>query len=194
MIYVPDWETLGKGSARIIAATGASEGDARIALCHAISDHKIALRTIVAKGEYYAGQPMTGRQLGVPLGLTPAAFDWENSKPIEAWELGRHPDDIDWGSRSIALLEVSTRDLASVFQQSVPIANSAPKNSAKPTRGKVPLVVKQLAIMFPEGVPDPSEAPRKGLIKDLQQKVPALGGSLDDQTLKTAIEQYNNSL
>ncbi len=78
MIYVPDWETLSNGSARIIAATGASGGDARIALCHAISDQKIALRAIVAKGEYYAGQPMIGRQLGVPLGLTPAAFDWDH--------------------------------------------------------------------------------------------------------------------
>jgi hypothetical protein len=115
MIYVPDWEKLVDGLARIVAATGASEDTARIALCQAMSDSKIAVQAVVAKGENWAGQSVTGRQLSVPLRLTPAAFDWEKSRPLEPWELGRHPDDIDWGARNIALIEVSTQDIRQLF-------------------------------------------------------------------------------
>jgi hypothetical protein len=111
MIYVPDWETLSNGLARIIAATGATDDAARIALCHAISDKKIAVQAVVAKGQDWAGESVTGRQLGVPPRLTPAAFDWEKSQPLTPWELGRYPNDIDWGARNVALLEVSTRDV-----------------------------------------------------------------------------------
>jgi hypothetical protein len=115
MIYVPDWETLSNGLSRIVAATGASEGAARIALCQAISDKKIAVQAVVAKGEHWAGESVTGRQLGVPPRLTPAAFDWEKSQPLTPWELGRYPNDIDWGARNIALIEVSTQDIRRIF-------------------------------------------------------------------------------
>ena len=108
MIYVPDWETLSNGLARIIAATGATDDAARIALCHAISDKKIAVQAVVAKGQDWAGESVTGRQLGVPPRLTPAAFDWEKSQPLTPWELGRYPNDIDWGSPRSARFSQAT--------------------------------------------------------------------------------------
>lgn len=69
-----------------------------------------------------------------------------------------------------------------------------PAVSTKGDRGKVPLVIKILAEKFPDGVPSPPEAPRKVMIGDLLDSAPALGGKLDEGTLKKAIDRYNNSL
>jgi hypothetical protein len=62
----------------------------------------------------------------------------------------------------------------------------------------VPRIIKHLPKMFPvarypKGVPSPALAPRKGMIKDLLNNAD-LGGSLDEGTLKKAIDQYNKSL
>jgi hypothetical protein len=136
MIYVPDWETLSNGLARIIAASGATDDAARIALCHAISDKKIAVQAVVAKGQDWAGESVTGRQLGVPPRLTPAAFDWEKSQPLTPWELGRYPNDIDWGERNVALLEVSTKDIIKIFGHVSPTPASQTKTKKLPAAQK----------------------------------------------------------
>jgi hypothetical protein len=61
----------------------------------------------------------------------------------------------------------------------------------KQTRGKVPLIIKHLQEMFPESVPDPAICPRKVLKDDLIKKDKKLV-TLDDATLKRAIDQYNH--
>jgi hypothetical protein len=60
--------------------------------------------------------------------------------------------------------------------------------------GKVPLLIEQFKLMFPEGVPPPSQQPRKPLAGELIRTIPALGGNLDQATLKKAIDTYNASL
>jgi hypothetical protein len=129
MIYVPDWEKLTDGLARIMAATRAPQETAKVALCQAISDLKIAVQAVVAEGEYWAGESVTGKQLGIPRRLEPAAFDWSNSRPLKRWELGRYPNDIDWGERNVALLEVSTKDIIKIFGAASPAP--APKTKTK---------------------------------------------------------------
>jgi hypothetical protein len=84
----------------------------------------------------------------------------------------------------------------------VPSEGRSPTSQAgvpKADRGKVPLVIKLLAEKFPiakypNGVPSAPEAPRKAMIRDLLDSAPALGGTLDEGTLKKAIDTYNESL
>jgi hypothetical protein len=115
MIYVPDWESIADGATRVASMTGAEIDTARAALCSAIRDNKIRVQAEVAAGQDYAGLQMRGRQLGIPAKFDATQIDWESSKPFAPWELGRHSDDIDWGPRLIALLEVSTQDIRRIF-------------------------------------------------------------------------------
>jgi hypothetical protein len=57
--------------------------------------------------------------------------------------------------------------------------------------GKVPLVIRHLASLHPDGVPEPALAPRKALIAKLLHREPKLGGKLDEATLDKAIKEYN---
>jgi hypothetical protein len=56
--------------------------------------------------------------------------------------------------------------------------------------GKRPRVIKQLAEMFPGGVPDPGDCPRKDLRAELLKRDPSLK-PLDEETLKRSIEEFN---
>jgi hypothetical protein len=55
--------------------------------------------------------------------------------------------------------------------------------------GKRPRVKKLLAEMFPGGVPDPGNYPRKRLKAELLERDPSLA-PLDDETLKISIEEF----
>ena len=56
--------------------------------------------------------------------------------------------------------------------------------------GKRPRVIKQLAEMYPGGVPDPGDCPRKDLRAELLKRDPSLK-PLDEETLKSSIEEFN---
>ena len=60
----------------------------------------------------------------------------------------------------------------------------------KPT-GRQPRIKARLAVMFPNGVPDPGHCPRKALKADLLKRDPSLN-PLDEATLKSAIDAYNS--
>jgi hypothetical protein len=60
--------------------------------------------------------------------------------------------------------------------------------------GKVPLLIERFKVMFPEGVPPKSQQPRQSLADTLIKTTPALNKSLDQATLKKAIEIYNASI
>jgi hypothetical protein len=60
--------------------------------------------------------------------------------------------------------------------------------------GKVPLLIERFKVMFPGGVPPKSQEPRQSLASKLISTTPALNKSLDQATLKKAIETYNASL
>ena len=61
----------------------------------------------------------------------------------------------------------------------------------RPETGKQPRIKAHLAEMFPTGVPDPADCPRKALKADLLKRDPSLN-PLDEATLKSAIEAYNS--
>jgi hypothetical protein len=64
----------------------------------------------------------------------------------------------------------------------------------RPTKvGKAPLIIEHLKQLFPQGVPDPALCPRKALKADLLARDKRLG-SLDDATLKSAIDAFNHSI
>ena len=72
--------------------------------------------------------------------------------------------------------------------------NQPAQPKAKPARGtKFPLIINHLKEMFPAGVPDKADCPRKTLKADLVTKDKRLA-PLDEATLKTAIEEYNSSI
>jgi hypothetical protein len=64
-------------------------------------------------------------------------------------------------------------------------------NQGKPKLvGKQPRIKAHLAELFPNGVPDPAQCPRKALKADLLKRDPSLK-PLDEATLKSAINEYN---
>jgi hypothetical protein len=102
----------------------------------------------------------------------------------------------------ITHLQVSKSDIVRLWpfaaDSKVAEETTLPRQS-RLVKGKYPLIVKRLAELypkenFPEGVPSPPEAPRKAMITQLLNSTAALGGKLDDETLKKAIELYNRTL
>jgi hypothetical protein len=70
-----------------------------------------------------------------------------------------------------------------------------PNSGAAPSRsvGKQPRILKYLSEHFPDGVPEPGLCPRHILKSDILEWDPRLG-TLDEATLKKAIEKYNAGL
>jgi len=66
------------------------------------------------------------------------------------------------------------------------------QQKTKPELGKQPLIIRHLAEMFPNGIPDPAHCRRKALRADLLKRDPDLD-PLDLKTLKHAIDKYNLS-
>ena len=132
MIYVKDWEMLQESVDRL-KALGIAEVTAKIDICNAVADRKIALRAIVSNRDHsYVGCALEGDQVGIPRRLSPADFDWSKSLPLQPWEGGRYPADIDWGERAFSVLELFTADILKVFPSTPP--NLASYNSELPGR------------------------------------------------------------
>jgi hypothetical protein len=55
----------------------------------------------------------------------------------------------------------------------------------------VPRIIQHLGELYPNSVPDPSGAPRKIMIHELILRDPSLGPTLDEATLRKAVEEYN---
>jgi hypothetical protein len=76
----------------------------------------------------------------------------------------------------------------------------APEQTANASRatqstGKTPIIVEWLKKKFDgKMLPPPSHQPRKALIDEALKALPALGGKLDDATMKKAIVEYNASI
>jgi hypothetical protein len=110
----------------------------------------------------------------------------EEPKPISPsrWR----SEDVDFSGPSHHLVLVSKSDLSHWLKQQKP---SPQEPQPAPKRGKVPIIVDYLKEMFPSGVPDPAQYPRKQLLADLRAKDAHLR-SLDDATLKRAIDAIRN--
>jgi hypothetical protein len=121
MPYVADWEPLAKALERVMA-TGATEHQAKADISNFVADRKIAVRVLVDDSERdVGGQTLSVPNVGVPPRLRPEDFDWTRSRPLTAWQTG--PTSVvehyfptwSWRPRKIALIELSTADVASVL-------------------------------------------------------------------------------
>jgi hypothetical protein len=120
VVYIPDWEPLAKAFRRVVDS-GSVEQQARIDICHAIADRKIAVRALVAdSAPDVAGRTLSGGNLSVPVRLAPDDLDWVHSRPLKPWSAGpalvEHYEALwSWAPRPIALLELSTADVIDVL-------------------------------------------------------------------------------
>jgi hypothetical protein len=103
-------------------------------------------------------------------------------------------DEVDFEmDKGLPPVRVSEMDLDHWLGRQDAARKSAVKSERKPALGKVPRIIAHLRKMFPDGVPDPANCPRKGLHYKLVQADPLLD-PLDLKTLKKAIEEYNGSI
>jgi hypothetical protein len=68
------------------------------------------------------------------------------------------------------------------------------KPKAKAKQGKRPRIIALLQQWYPQGVPEPALCVRQTLISRLLKTDPTLGPTLDEETLKKAIDEYNGSI
>jgi hypothetical protein len=93
---------------------GTPEDEAKLDLCRAMGDGKIAVRVIVGSSVYGKGN------VTVPPHLDPSDFDWSRSCPLRPWrigpKLGQHYTWIGgWEEQRINLIELSTSDVMEVL-------------------------------------------------------------------------------
>jgi hypothetical protein len=118
--YVSEWEPLAKALTRV-RAFGGIEHQAKVDICNAVSDRKIAIRVVIDDSHRLdGGKTYLGGNVGVPPRLNPADFNWARSRPLNPWSigpmLGQHyswPN--GWEDRPISLIELSTADVINVF-------------------------------------------------------------------------------
>jgi hypothetical protein len=85
-MYVPEWETLTDALKRVV---GLDLDEAKIQLCSAISDGKVATRVEIDRAESdMKGRLLCGLRVSPPARLKPVDLDWDKSKPLHPWLTG----------------------------------------------------------------------------------------------------------
>lgn len=105
---------------------------------------------------------------------------------------------LSWGAAQKALLDARAAGLMQCRENSdgtfdvldTDLERWLKAKQTKPKGGKQPRIIKHLAQMFPDGVPEPAKVPRYELKSNLLRREQSLA-PLDDQTLKDAIDAYN---
>jgi hypothetical protein len=172
--YTPDWESIRKAADRI-AAAGNPKQQAKIDLCLAITDHKIAVRLSLVSPPSLGSrkQLLESPMLEVPRKLVPSDIDWRRSRPANSTDLW-----IDLSRRSgefITLhlariqpfmgciaesIEVKVADVTRVFSLGELVKMADPKPADKlpkpaPNRLIRSGAVKRLILKFyPQGRPE----------------------------------------
>jgi hypothetical protein len=121
MPYIPDWEPLAEALTRVIA-TGVSQQEAKIDLCHAGADRKIGVRVRIAESDSeLGGRSFFGANVRGPTRLKPDDFDWAQSRPRHKWSVGPVGPQYytrvtwSWKSHQIDLIELATADVLDIF-------------------------------------------------------------------------------
>jgi hypothetical protein len=159
VLHTPDWEWLADALNRVVAI-GIHESEAKIELCKAVADRKIAVRVKIAASE--TGIPRSlfyDDNVQVPPHLKPDDFDWEQSRPRQRWPVGPvGPQSYtypywEWKRRQVDLVELATSDVERLFPTSL-VAKAG--DSAARRGGKRPRIIEYLAEHYPKGVDDPA--------------------------------------
>ena len=183
--YTSRWERLPETLQRLMAA-GLSEESAKSGLCAAIADGTIEIRLKLDRhtttGMKHSTVSFTGEDIQVPLDLSPADMDFQNSRPLKPWFIPRekHPELKGWWL--IKEIEVYTPDVASTLlpttADTVPRGADAPK---QPRRPKTPTgrerADKVITELFPDRdlVRDQSRLPNSNLCKAVAARIKELG-------------------
>lgn len=188
MAYTPDWEPLADALKRVMA-TGVSENEAKIGLCHAMADRKINVRVRIAASDYgMRGQVFSDGNVRVPPHLMPGDLDWEQSRPIGQWPIGPKPGEHyhwvhGWENWPIDLLELSTVNVTDRLCGGR--ANHKAQHKAA-AGAKTKGVLEAIHQLWPDGIPNGLTAKdRDNAIRDQLSKT---GGSVP-QDLARAVQR-----
>ena len=137
----------------------------------------------------------------VPPHLTPADFDWENSRPVKSWPIGprdwksseRHS--LSWNNRTISLIEVRTADVTARIiatgSEELNAGKGPLKKSQRPRSRRRPAFERaQGAIkkLYRGSFPDQAAEPNVSLCRKVGAKLKedTLPGVSDDTILRAA--------
>jgi hypothetical protein len=200
--YIPDWERMLDAAKRVMA-TGLKEGEAKLDLCHAISDRKIKIRFLVAKEEGFGtiheivqGTVRQGSDVDIPSHLDPRDFDWLQSRPRKPWRDIRGVSVLEthWWFEWI---EVSRDDVTRVLCGGAESGHASPeghgarkppqrrRGKSRPARERARGVIKEL---YPDGVPGQATEPNAHLCRRVSAKLKEakLPDVSDDTILRVA--------
>lgn len=195
MSYVSAWQRLSDALAAVVAATGQSNEEAKGDISRAVADGVIKFR---AQLKRHTTRPIrwdvvvSGDDFQLPAQLSPADFDWEQSRPINPWflrrERSRNP-----GYWELAWIELSTADAQTVLcgptVEAVP-----PRRQTRPTRARPAFDREKntLNALYPEGVPSQAELPNFQLCYRVKQKISELRQPpISDDTILRAAGRHN---
>ena len=115
MAYTSKWEQLSEATARVMAARGLSEAEARAEICSAMADGVINFRAKLL--EHWSKPISSGAVLGregfeMMNEIHPEDFDWRESRPIKPWIVrqGRHNPSGLWKLKWIELAKAEPTD------------------------------------------------------------------------------------
>jgi hypothetical protein len=172
MAYVPDWERLADAINRVMLF-GISKGKAQLDLCRATADRKIKIRYEISKEELGGieipkGHGMAGTVTSnmdvIPRSLTPADFDWQESRPTRPWPMPHNP--VFW---QLGWIELFSSDVTRVLIASpskAPDQSKAQSNTSRPARA---LAEKALSEIFRGKIPDRTEMTDQELCGKVQK-------------------------
>jgi len=151
------------------------------------------LRGLCASGEVRSVGFEVGPEVGRPLKVGPEVG------PARLRQLvPRTVRPSEWGQVEVDLEDprviVSNDDLHHWLDQQGEPAKPPVKPKARAKQGKRPRIIALLQQWYPQGVPEPALCVRQTLISRLLKADPTLGPTLDEDTLKKAIDEYNGSI
>jgi hypothetical protein len=180
--YTPDWERLADALKRVIA-TGVSEDEAKLDLCHAVADRKIDVRVRIAATDYaMRGRVCSDGNVVVPAHLSPGDLDWVQSRPFAQWPIGPRPGEhyfgFTWENRPLDLIELSTADVIEVLcggagyhSGNEPTARAGKQKSRSKRQPALERARGAIRELYPKGVPGQAEEPNKNLCRRVGEKL-----------------------
>jgi hypothetical protein len=117
MLYVRKWERLSDTLSRVKERYGLPKAEVQRAICQAIADGAVRIQ---GKLKRHTTRSMTskailgGEAFQVPVTIEPDNFDWENSRPLKPWFVGRGTF-APSGSWELQWIEVCRADVTDVL-------------------------------------------------------------------------------
>ena len=121
MRYTRVWVLLEDALKLVQAGASLTEAEAKIDLCGAILEGKIAVQVRIAPNEGSTrGMVLDGQNVGRPPDLNPEDFDWTQSRPLTRWPVGpvgpqSHNWTSGWKDRRIDLIKLLRADVLKVL-------------------------------------------------------------------------------